>query len=111
MATYSSILACKIPWIEEPGGLQSMGWTEVAELDVTEHVHIYVFYLGELFIMDELTKQNSWGMVLFLTVEPESASEPGPAGYILPAPNKALWHHPAGHSQVDIACLPGSTPG
>jgi len=25
MATYSSILAWRIPWIEEPGGLQSMG--------------------------------------------------------------------------------------
>ena len=25
MATQSSILARKIPWIEEPGGLQSMG--------------------------------------------------------------------------------------
>ena len=25
MATYSSILAWKIPWAEEPGGLQSMG--------------------------------------------------------------------------------------
>ena len=25
MATHSSILAWKIPWIEEPGGLQSMG--------------------------------------------------------------------------------------
>ena len=25
MATYSSILAGKIPWIEEPGGLQSIG--------------------------------------------------------------------------------------
>ena len=25
MATYSSILALKIPWTEEPGGLQSMG--------------------------------------------------------------------------------------
>ena len=24
MATYSSIFACKIPWTEEPGGLQSM---------------------------------------------------------------------------------------
>ena len=23
MATHSSILACKIPWAEEPGGLQS----------------------------------------------------------------------------------------
>ena len=26
MATHSSILAWRIPWIEEPGGLQSMGW-------------------------------------------------------------------------------------
>ena len=25
MATHSSILAWKTPWIEEPGGLQSMG--------------------------------------------------------------------------------------
>ena len=25
MATHSSILAWKIPWAEEPGGLQSMG--------------------------------------------------------------------------------------
>jgi len=25
MATHSGILAWKIPWMEEPGGLQSMG--------------------------------------------------------------------------------------
>ena len=25
MATYSSILACRIPWTEKPGRLQSMG--------------------------------------------------------------------------------------
>ena len=25
MATYSSTLAWRIPWMEEPGGLQSMG--------------------------------------------------------------------------------------
>ena len=25
MATHSSIFTCKIPWTEEPGGLQSMG--------------------------------------------------------------------------------------
>ena len=29
MATYSSILACRIPWIEEPGRLQSMGLQRV----------------------------------------------------------------------------------
>ena len=29
MATHSSILAWRIPWIEEPGGLQSMGLQRV----------------------------------------------------------------------------------
>ena len=29
MATHSSTLAWKIPWAEEPGGLQSMGWLGV----------------------------------------------------------------------------------
>ena len=28
MATHSSILAWRIPWIEEPGGLQSMGYDD-----------------------------------------------------------------------------------
>ena len=28
MATYSSILAWRIPWTEEPGGLQSMGLSD-----------------------------------------------------------------------------------
>ena len=32
MATHSSILACEIPWIEEPGRIQSMG---SQELDTT----------------------------------------------------------------------------
>ena len=29
MATHSSILAWEIPWTEEPGGPQSMGWHRV----------------------------------------------------------------------------------
>ena len=29
MATHSSILAWRIPWTEEPGGLQSVGWQRV----------------------------------------------------------------------------------
>ena len=35
MAIHSSILAWKIPWTEEPGGLQSMGCNE---LDLTEQL-------------------------------------------------------------------------
>ena len=29
MPTHSSILAWRIPWTEEPGGLQSVGWQRV----------------------------------------------------------------------------------
>ena len=36
MATYSSILAWRIPWTEEHGGLQSIGWQRV-RLDWTQH--------------------------------------------------------------------------
>ena len=35
MATHSSILAWRIPWTEEPGGLQSMGSQRVGS-DTTE---------------------------------------------------------------------------
>ena len=31
MATHSSILAWKIPWTEEPGGLQSMGSPKIGQ--------------------------------------------------------------------------------
>ena len=31
MATHSSILAWRIPWTEEPGGLQSMGSRKVGQ--------------------------------------------------------------------------------
>ena len=37
MATHSSSLAWRIPWTEEPGGLQSMGLQRVGHDRVTEH--------------------------------------------------------------------------
>ena len=40
MATHSSILAWRIPWTEEPGGLQSVGHKES---DTTERLTL--FYL------------------------------------------------------------------
>ena len=36
MATHSSILAWRIPWTEEPGGLQSMGSQRVEHDFITE---------------------------------------------------------------------------
>ena len=42
MATHSSTLAWKIPWMEEPGRLQSMGslsWTRLSNFTFTFHFH------------------------------------------------------------------------
>ena len=54
MATHSSTLACKIPWMEEPGELQSMGlqsWTRLSDftftsslLDDSTHISIHEYY-------------------------------------------------------------------
>ena len=42
MATHSSILAWRIPWTEEPGGLQSVGWQRVGHYWVTNtHTHTH----------------------------------------------------------------------
>ena len=46
MATHSSTLGWKIPWVEEPGRLQSMG---SKESDTTErlHFHFSLLFIGE----------------------------------------------------------------
>ena len=44
MATHSSILAWEIPWTEEPGGLQSIGWqksqTQFSNKTTTTEVYL-----------------------------------------------------------------------
>ena len=37
MTTHSRILAWRIPWTEEPGGLQCMGLQKLDTTEVTEH--------------------------------------------------------------------------
>jgi len=43
MATHSSTFAWRIPWMEEPGGLQSMGslrvWTRLSDFTFTFQFH------------------------------------------------------------------------
>ena len=39
IATHSSFLAWRIPWTEEPGGLQTMGSHRVKRNKATEHTH------------------------------------------------------------------------
>ena len=40
MAAHSSVLAWRIPWTEEPGGLQSMGSRESDTTEATQHAHM-----------------------------------------------------------------------
>ena len=42
MAAHSSILAWKIPWTEEPGGLQSMGSQRVRHDLATDYTQVFL---------------------------------------------------------------------
>ena len=48
MAAHSSILAWRIPWTEEPGGLQSMGHKES---DMTEHARTSLLSITERLLL------------------------------------------------------------
>ena len=52
MATHFSILAWKIPWMEEPGGLQSMG---CKEWDTTVRLHFHYRIKPNKWIVSEIT--------------------------------------------------------
>ena len=71
MAPHSSTLAWKIPWTEEPGGLQSMGslsQTRLSDFTFTFHFHALekematpVFLLGESQGLGSLVGCRLWG--------------------------------------------------
>ena len=42
MATHSRFLAGKIPWIEEPGSLQSLGSQRIRHNGTYTHTHTYI---------------------------------------------------------------------
>ena len=61
MANHSSILAWKIPWTEEPGGLQSMGCRELGrteQLTLRNKENILpILYVVEPSPLKKLTKK------------------------------------------------------
>ena len=57
MTTHSSILAWEIPWIEEPGGLQSMWSQRVRHNLVTEHAHNTLGQVGSTIMIYLGTRQ------------------------------------------------------
>ena len=72
-ATHSSIRACRIPWIEEPGGLQSMR----SQRDTTEQ-------LTHTLLLSSFYKTGGRGFRRLLALGEASSQSPG------------LWSHPAG---------------
>ena len=47
MATHPNILAWRIPWTEEPGGLQSMGsQRDISNSHTHTHTHVYNWYVA-----------------------------------------------------------------
>ena len=68
MAPHSSILAWKIPWMEEPGRLQSMGsqrvghdWSDLAAAMLTMHgINNTVFHLLNSFILYGFFSSHVW---------------------------------------------------
>ena len=76
MATHSSTLAWKIPWMEESRRLQSMGSQRV-ELDMTEWLHfhfytsfIFIYWVGQKvslgFSVWKILKQTFWSIQYIL---------------------------------------------
>ena len=65
MATHYSILAQKIPWTEEPGGLQSMGSQRVRQVWVTNtftfHIDDYIKY--KWFTHTPVRRQRLWDWI------------------------------------------------
>ena len=49
MATHSGVLAWKIPWTEEPGGLQPMGFQRVRHDQAHTQTHV-LYYMSLKYI-------------------------------------------------------------
>ena len=49
MAAPSSILACRIPWTEGPGGLQSGGLQKVRQNSATKRAHTHTYENEQFF--------------------------------------------------------------
>ena len=118
MATHSSILTWKIPWTEEPGGLQSMCFQSLS------HVQLFATpwtVASQVLLSREFSRQEHWSGLPFPTpgdltdrgIKPESLSSPALAGrfFATVPPGKPIdWQRSlVGYSPwgqlIDWACM------
>ena len=98
MATHSSTLAWRIPWTEEPGGLQSMGsqsWTRLSDFTFTfpfnaleKVLFIYFYFIFKLY--------NIVLVLPNIEMNPPQVYLCSPSWTLLPPPSP---YHPSGSSQ------------
>ena len=66
MATHSSLLAWRIPWTEEPGGLQSMGVTKSQTL-LSAHAHTHAhFNVYTPFLLAQIPCSIKYGNIIII---------------------------------------------
>ena len=61
MATHSSVLAWRIPWTEDPGGLQSMGSQESDMTQRLDHHHHHLWLCRGFITHGLFCSCNKWG--------------------------------------------------
>ena len=98
MATYSSILAWRIPWTEEPGRLQSMGWRRVRH-----HWKSFTFSLLDINIVT-----SSFSLYFFFFLEKEMATHSSVLAWRIPGTGELggppfVGSHRVGHNWSDLA--------
>ena len=70
MATHSSILASRIPWIEQPGRLQSMGLARIRHSWATNTLVLSVHMIVVVCILCSVIAKEKWGFPTSLASQP-----------------------------------------
>ena len=106
MATHSNILACEVPWTEEPGWLQFMGLQRVRhESDVTEWLSMQTCAISTYTYTLMIISQFSCSVMSYSLRPHESqharppCPPPTPGVYPNSCPS-SWWCHPAVSSSV-----------